>query len=61
MMAIAQLSRQGNLIMKAIAGDSKAVALATARDGAAMRVTAAVAILFLPATFTKRPRNFKGT
>jgi hypothetical protein len=38
--------------MKALAEDSKSVALATARDSAAMRVIAVVTILFLPATFT---------
>ncbi|KAF2436983.1 hypothetical protein EJ08DRAFT_704531 [Tothia fuscella] len=49
---IAEDSRRDNIPMKAIAEDSKAVALATARDSAAMRVIAAVIILFLPATFT---------
>lgn len=40
------------MLMKALAEDSKAVAMATARDSAAMRVIAVVTILFLPATFT---------
>ena len=52
MQTIAELSRQDNKLMLQIAEDSKAVALATARDSAAMRVIAAVTILFLPATFT---------
>ena len=52
MQAIAKLSRQDNKLMLKLAEDSRAVALATARDNAAMRVIAAVTILFLPATFT---------
>jgi hypothetical protein len=41
---IAELSRKDNITMQR-------VALATARDSAAMRIIAAVTILFLPATF----------
>ncbi|KAH8797865.1 hypothetical protein F5884DRAFT_150161 [Xylogone sp. PMI_703] len=52
MRTITELSRQDNRLMLQIAEDSRAVALATARDSAAMRVIAAVTILFLPATFT---------
>ena len=50
--AIAELGRQDNQLMLQMAEDSRAVAAATARDSAAMRVIAAVTILFLPATFT---------
>ena len=52
MRSVAELSRQDNQIMLRIAEESRTVALATARDSAAMRVIAAVTILFLPATFT---------
>lgn len=52
MKAIAELSRQDSKFMLQIAEDSRAVALATARDNAAMRVIATITILFLPATFT---------
>jgi hypothetical protein len=41
---IAELSRQDNISMQRIA-------VATARDSAAVRIIAAVTILFLPATF----------
>lgn len=51
MRTIAELSRQDNRLMIQIAEDAKAVALATARDSATMRVIAGVTILFLPATF----------
>jgi hypothetical protein len=52
MKAIAELSRQDSRLMLQIAEASSAVTLATARDNAAMRVIAAITILFLPATFT---------
>lgn len=38
--------------MKAIAEDSKMVALATSEDSGAMRTIAVVTMIFLPATFT---------
>ncbi|KAI0180526.1 hypothetical protein GGR52DRAFT_531722 [Hypoxylon sp. FL1284] len=49
---IAELSRRDNELMFQVAKDSRTVAVATARDSAAMQVIAAVTILFLPATFT---------
>lgn len=49
---IAEMSRRDNQLMLRVADESRAVALATARDSAAMRVIAAVTVLFLPATFT---------
>lgn len=49
---IAEMSRRDNQLMLRIAEESRAVTLATARDSAAMRVIAAVTVLFLPATFT---------
>lgn len=52
MRALAQLSRRDNELMIQVAKDSRAIAVATARDSAAMQVIAAVTILFLPATFT---------
>jgi hypothetical protein len=52
MRAIAELSRRDNELMIQVAKDSRAVAIATAQDSAAMQVIAAVTILFLPATFT---------
>ncbi|GAW17429.1 hypothetical protein ANO14919_068860 [Xylariales sp. No.14919] len=50
--AIAEITRRDNELMIQVATDSRSVAIATARDNAAMRVIAAVTILFLPATFT---------
>lgn len=52
MRMLAELSRRDAELMIEIARDSRSVALATARDSAAMRVIAAVTVLFLPATFT---------
>ncbi|PQE31549.1 Mg2+ transporter -like Zinc transport protein [Rutstroemia sp. NJR-2017a WRK4] len=52
MRTLAELSRRDTKLMIELARDSRSVALATARDSAAMRVIAAVTILFLPATFT---------
>ncbi|KAJ9660009.1 hypothetical protein H2201_007114 [Coniosporium apollinis] len=49
---VAQASQRDSAAMKAIAEDSKMVALATSKDSAAMRTIAAVTILFLPAIFT---------
>lgn len=49
---IAEMSRRDNQLMLRIADESGAVARATARDSAAMRVIAVVTVLFLPATFT---------
>lgn len=49
---MAQAGIDGNAAMKAIAEDSKVVAVATLRDSAAMRTIAAVTVFFLPATFT---------
>jgi FixJ family two-component response regulator len=57
MRSIAELSRRDNQIMLQVAEDSKAVALATARDSATMRVIAGVTILFLPATFVAVSSN----
>ena len=51
MLSIAENSRRDNQLMLQIAQDSRAVAVSTARDNAAMRVIAGVTILFLPATF----------
>jgi hypothetical protein len=52
MRTLAELSRRDAEFLIEIARDSRSVALATARDSAAMRVIAAVTVLFLPATFT---------
>lgn len=52
MLLIAENSRRDNQLMLRIARDSNSVAESTARDSAAMRVIAAVTVLFLPATFT---------
>lgn len=52
MRAMAELSRRDNELMIQVAKDSRTVAIATARDSAAMQVIAAVTVLFLPATFT---------
>ncbi|GAW25031.1 putative Mg2+ transporter -like Zinc transport protein [Rosellinia necatrix] len=52
MRIIAELSHRDNELMIQVAKDSRAVAVATAQDSAAMQVIAAVTILFLPATFT---------
>ncbi|SLM37914.1 hypothetical protein LPUS_07910 [Lasallia pustulata] len=49
---IAEASQRDNAAIKAIAEDSKMVALTTSRDSAVMRTITAVTILFLPATFT---------
>jgi hypothetical protein len=49
---IAELTRRDNEFMIQVAKDARAVAVATAQNGAAMEVIAAVTILFLPATFT---------
>lgn len=49
--ALAEASRQDNILMRKIAEDSKRVAVATSRDSAAMKIIAAVTILFLPGTF----------
>jgi hypothetical protein len=49
--SIAKESRKDNQLMLQMAGDSKAIAIATARDSIAMRVIAGVTVLFLPATF----------
>ena len=51
MLSIAENSRRDTQLMLQIAQDSRAVAVSTARDSAAMRVIAGVTILFLPATF----------
>lgn len=51
MLAITDNSRRDNQLMLEIARDSRVIAVSTARDSAAMRVIAAVTILFLPATF----------
>ncbi|KAI0458931.1 hypothetical protein F5B21DRAFT_527748 [Xylaria acuta] len=52
MRTISQVTRHDNELMIQVAKDSRSVAIATARDSAAMQVIAAVTILFLPATFT---------
>ncbi|KAI4858956.1 hypothetical protein F4820DRAFT_441217 [Hypoxylon rubiginosum] len=52
MRAMAELSRRDNELMIQVAKDSRTVAIATARDSAAMQVIAAVTVLFLPAAFT---------
>lgn len=51
MLVIAENSRRDTQLMLQIAQDSRAVAVSTARDSAALRVIAGVTILFLPATF----------
>jgi hypothetical protein len=49
---IAKAGLQGNVDMKAIATDSKMVALATLQDSAAIRTISTITTFFLPATFT---------
>jgi Mg2+ and Co2+ transporter CorA len=48
---IAEATRADNVAMKAIAEDSKAVALESLRKNVTMRTIAVVTMLFLPATF----------
>ena len=57
-LAIAENSSRDNQLMLQIAQDSKAVAVSTARDSAAMRAIAAVTILFLPPTFIAVSNTF---
>ncbi|KAI1158682.1 hypothetical protein F5B18DRAFT_640021 [Nemania serpens] len=52
MRTISEIARHDNELMIQVAKDSRRIAIATARDSAAMQVIAAVTILFLPATFT---------
>ncbi|KAF2092960.1 hypothetical protein NA57DRAFT_81894 [Rhizodiscina lignyota] len=49
---IAEVSREDNIAMQALARDSKEIAIATSRDSATMRIISGVTTLFLPATFT---------
>lgn len=48
---IAEASRRDSQTMLQVARDSRAIAIRTAKDSAAMKIIAAVTILFLPATF----------
>lgn len=52
MRGLTELNRRDTELMIRVAKDSRAVAIAAARDSASMQVIAAVTILFLPATFT---------
>jgi hypothetical protein len=52
-------NRQDNIAMKAIAADSKQVALSALKDSGSMRTIAVITMIFLPATFTAVRYNLK--